>query len=125
MPDSKTDWFVAAGAASGDGSLDKPFHDPWLAFRCAAAGDVIHIAAGTYFGRYDRSSWIVDRPNLTVRGGYNRDFSARTPWKTPSVLAFRSGYEYARENNLIAGRGNHAGLVIDGLFFDAAGRNTY
>ena len=75
MPDTKTDWFVAAGAKSGDGSLDKPFHDPWLAFYCAAAGDVIHIAAGTYFGRYDRSSWVIDRPNLTVRGGYNRDFS--------------------------------------------------
>jgi hypothetical protein len=121
-----SDWFVAADAGpSGDGSRDKPFHDPWRAFRRAEPGDTVHIACGTYFGRFERSSWIIDRPNLTVLGGYSRDFTARTPWKTPSVLAFRSGYEYVRENNLIAGRGNHAGLVIDGVFFDAAGRNTY
>jgi hypothetical protein len=119
-------WFVAADAGpSGDGSREKPFHDLWLALRHAGPGDVIHIAAGTYFGRFDRSSWIVDCPNLTVRGGYTRDFSARTPWKSPSVLACYSGYESTRENNLIAGRDDHAGLVLDGLFFDASGRNSY
>lgn len=115
MPDTKTDWFVAAGAKSGDGSLDKPFHDPWLAVYCAAAGDVIHIAAGTYVGRYDRSSWVIDRPNLTVRGGYNRDFSSRLPWQTPTVFAVFSGYEYTRENNLLSGRDDHSGLLLDGL----------
>lgn len=121
-----SDWFVAAAAgARGDGSRDKPFHDPWLAFRRAEPGDTIHIATGTYFGRFDRSSWIIDCPGLTIRGGYSRDFTTRTPWKTPSILAFYSGYEYTRENNLIAGRGNHSTLVIDGVFFDAAGRNTY
>lgn len=125
MPDTKTDWFVAAGAKSGDGSLDKPFHDPWLAFYCAAAGDVIHIAAGTYFGRYDRSSWVIDRPNLTVRGGYSHDFSSRLPWQTPTVFAVFSGYEYTRENNLLSGRDDHSGLLLDGLFFDASDRNSY
>jgi hypothetical protein len=125
MPDTKTDWFVAAGAKSGDGSLDKPFHDPWLAFYCAAAGDVIHIAAGTYFGRYDRSSWVIDRPNLTVRGGYSRDFSSRAPWQRPTVFAVFSGYEYSRENNLLSGRDDHSGLLLDGLFFDASDRNSY
>ncbi|MBA3495818.1 MAG: right-handed parallel beta-helix repeat-containing protein, partial [Gemmatimonadales bacterium] len=76
-------------------------------------------------GRYDRSSWVVDCPNLSVRGGYARDFSRRTPWETPSVFAVFAGYEATRENNLISGRSDHAGLVLDGLCFDAAGRNTY
>ncbi len=124
MP-SSNNWFVAAGVNSGDGSRLKPFHDPWLAFRSAAPGDIIHIAAGTYFGRYDRSSWVINCPDLTVRGGYNNDFSKRTPWQTPSVFAAFSGYEYVRENNLLSGRDEHSGLVLDGLFFDAAGRNTY
>jgi hypothetical protein len=125
MPNATTDWFVVAGSKSGDGSRDKPFHDPWLALRSAGPGDVIHIAGGTYYGRYDRSSWVVDCPNLTILGGYNGDFTKRTPWGTPSVFAVFPGYEYVRENNLLSGRGDHSGLVLDGLFFDASGRNTY
>jgi hypothetical protein len=125
MPNLSTDWFVAADAKFGDGSRDNPFHDPWLALRSAGPCDVIHIAAGTYFGRYDRSSWVVDCPRVTIRGGYSRDFSKRTPWQTPSVFAVFPAYESSRENNLLSGRGDHSGLVLDGLFFDASGRNTY
>jgi hypothetical protein len=125
MPASTTDWFVAAGAKDGDGSRAKPFHDPWQALRAAGPGDVIHIAAGTYYGCYDRSSWVVDAPNLTIRGGYSPDFSRRTPWNTPSVFAVWPEYESSRESNLITGATDHTGLVLDGLFFDAAGRNAY
>ena len=60
MADSHVDWFVAEGSVSGDGSRERPFHDLWLALRSAGPGDVIHIAAGTYYGRYDRSSWEID-----------------------------------------------------------------
>jgi hypothetical protein len=120
------DWFVAADVGpSGDGSRENPFHDPWLAIRCASPGDVLHVAAGTYYGRYDRSSWTIDCPNLEIRGGYSRDFNSRAPWKTPSVLAFWPGYEAARENNLISWREDHAGLCLDGIFFDGAGANEY
>ncbi|HVR37528.1 MAG TPA: right-handed parallel beta-helix repeat-containing protein, partial [Thermoanaerobaculia bacterium] len=119
------DWFVAPTGAKGDGSRERPFHDPWVAFRRAEPGDTIHIAAGSYYGRLDRSSWIIEAPAITVLGGYSRDFATRTPWKTPSVLGAYSGYEYARENNLIAGRGTHDDLVLDGLCFDSAGRNQY
>jgi len=121
-----TDWFVAADAGtSGDGSREAPFHDPWLAIRCASPGDVVHVAAGTYYGRYDRSSWTIDCPNLEIRGGYSRDFGSRTPWQTPSVLAFWPGYEAPRESNMISGREDHTGLCLDGLYFDAAGVNVY
>src|SRR4029077_562275 len=119
------DWFVAPTGSKGDGSRERPFHDPWVAIRRAEPGDTIHIAAGCYYGRLDRSSWIIEAPTITVLGGYSRDFTTRTPWKTPSVLGAYSGYEYARENNLIAGRGTHDDLVLDGLCFDSAGRNQY
>ena len=74
MAESHVDWFVAEGSVSGDGSREKPFHDLWLALKSAGPRDVIHVAAGTYYGRYDRSSWLVDCPNLEIRGGYSGDF---------------------------------------------------
>ena len=119
------DWFVAASHAAGDGSREKPFHDPWLAFKHAEPGDRIHIAAGTYHGRFDRSSWVVDCPELTVLGGYSPDFATRTPWRTPTILAARAGLRVQHEPNMLQGLGEHAGLVLDGLFFDAADRNDY
>lgn len=125
MAESHVDWFVAEGSVSGDGSREKPFHDLWLALRSAGPGDVIHIAGGTYYGRYDRSSWVVDCPNLEIRGGYGRDFLSRAPWHTPSVFAAYAGYESTRENNILSGHDDHSGLVLDGLFFDASGRNSY
>lgn len=122
---NNVDWFVAPTGVRGEGTRGRPFHDPWVAFRRAEPGDTIHIAAGLYHGRLDRSSWIIQTPRLTVLGGYSRDFGTRTPWKTPSVLGCYPGYEYARENSLIAGRDDHTALVLDGLCIDAAGRNEY
>ncbi|QIG39533.1 hypothetical protein G5T42_08565 [Microbacterium sp. 4R-513] len=120
-----TDLFVAAAATTGDGSRQHPFHDPWLALRAATPGDTVHIAAGTYTGRLERSSWVVDCPELTVLGGYSADFAARTPWRTPTVLAARSALRVATESNMLSGVGDHAGLVLDGLFFDGSGRDDY
>src|SRR5262252_6598857 len=125
MADRQNHWFVAAGAVFGDGSREKPFRDLWQAARAAGPGNTIHVSAGTYFGRYDRSSWIIDCPRLRILGGYTRDFSVRTPWKTPSIFGVFAGYESTRETNLITGRGDHAGLTIDGLYFDSSGANVY
>lgn len=119
------DWFVAPTGVRGDGSRERPFHDPWVAFRRAEPGDTIHVAAGAYNGRFDRSSWVIQTPRITVLGGYSRDFTTRTPWKTPSVLGCYPGYEYAREGSLLGGLGDHSDLILDGLCFDAAGRNKY
>lgn len=119
-------WFVATGVGyTGDGSLEKPFHDLWQAIRSASPGDVIHVASGSYYGRYDRSSWVVDCPNLTIRGGYSPDFSTRNPWRTPTVLAFFPDYRGVRDNNMISFIGDHVDLTLDGLLFDAGGANKY
>jgi hypothetical protein len=120
-----TDLFVATSTTGGDGTRERPWHDPWLALRRAAPGDRIHIAAGTYTGRDERSSWVVDTPDLTVLGGYSPDFAARSPWRTPTVFAARADLRVPHEPNMIQGIGDHDGLVLDGLFFDAAGRNEY
>jgi len=56
----------------------EPFHDPWLAFRATDPG-AIHIAAGTYGETFWPILMIIDAPRLTVLGGYNREFSKRSP----------------------------------------------
>ena len=45
----------------------------------------------------------------------------------PNKEIYRSfrDYEGVREPNMITGRGDHTGLVLDGLVFDASGRNAY
>src|SRR5262245_58877118 len=120
-----TDWFVAPSEKAGDGTRQKPFHDPYVALRAAEPGDVIHVAAGVYHGRYERGFWEVDRPRITLRGGYSPDFSRRTPWETPSVFALLPSHEAVRESSLMIGKDDHSGLVLDGFAFDAGARNGY
>jgi hypothetical protein len=120
-----TDFFIAAGLTSGDGSRERPFHDPWVALKYAEPGDRLHLAAGTYTGRFERSSWVIDCPELTLLGGYSPDFTTRTPWRTPSILGARPDLRVPREPNMLQGLANHDGTVLDGLFFDGAGRNDY
>jgi hypothetical protein len=119
------DWFVAPGPPPGDGTRAQPFNDPWRALAAASSGDSIHIAQGVYYGRYDRSAWLIDRPRVTILGGYDRDFTRRDPWKQPSVFAFFHDYEGSSESNLLVGNGDHSGVVVDGLVFDGAGRGDY
>lgn len=119
------DWYVAPGSAGGDGTKQKPFPDPWRALAVASPGDSIHICEGTYHGRYDRSVWEIDRPRITLLGGYDRGFTKRDPWKQPSVFAFYRDYEGSSESNLLWGRDDHSGVVLDGLAFDGGGRNRY
>ncbi|HEX6685324.1 MAG TPA: right-handed parallel beta-helix repeat-containing protein [Candidatus Limnocylindrales bacterium] len=124
MTGSQVDWFVAAGLTAGDGTKERPFHDPWVALKHAAPGDTIHIAAGTYYGRNERSSWLIDCPELTVLGGYSPDFTTRTPWRTPTILAAWPALRTQREPNMLQGNG-FDGVTLDGLCFDAAGRSDY
>lgn len=123
------DWFVAPAGAGGfhdgDGSRQRPFSDLWRALAVAAPGDVIRIAEGTYYGRHDRSAWVIDRPRLTIAGGYDATFASRDPWTRPTVLAFYRDFEGTNENSLLVGRENHAGVIIDGIVIDGAGRNRY
>lgn len=125
LPCAAADWFVAPGAPTGDGSRAKPFHDPWRALAVAAPGDAVHIAAGVYYGRHDRSAWEIDRPRVTILGGYDAGFARRDPWTLHTVLAFYPDFEGTSESNLLLGRDDHAGVVIDGIVFDGGGRNRY
>jgi hypothetical protein len=79
---------VRAGATGGDGSLQKPFADPWQPLEKCEAGDSIHVAEGKYFGKNSTAQWKVTFDNVSLLGGYDKDFKERNPWKHPTQLRY-------------------------------------
>ncbi len=119
------DWFVRAGASGGDGSKAKPFKDPWQALEKVQAGDTIHVAEGEYNGKLKSGTWKVDTTDITLLGGYDKDFTERNPWTHPTRLtapndAKTRGYGYT-----LQGDGDHSGTVVDGFVFDRKNYNKY
>lgn len=119
------DWFVRAGATGGNGSKEKPFRDPFQALEKCEAGDFIHVATGEYVGKLKMGYWKVEMPDLTILGGYNADFTARDPWKTPTLLHTPADYKGARNNLTIEGDLDHSGTILDGFVFDKKLNNVY
>lgn len=119
------DWFVRAGARGGDGTMDKPFRDPWQALEKVQAGDAVHIAEGEYVGKMMAGRWKVGAPYVSLLGGYDAQFKERNPWKRPTRLFAPADYKGRRDGYVIEGTGDHTGAVIDGLVFDRATDNQY
>jgi hypothetical protein len=65
------DWFVRAGSADGDGTIAKPFMDPWKALEKYEAGDRINIAEGKYYGKLDCGTWKIPL-KAELLGGFFR-----------------------------------------------------
>jgi hypothetical protein len=119
------DWFVRAGSSGGDGSKEKPFRDPYQALEKVEAGDFIHVAGGEYVGKLKTGQWKVDCPDISLLGGYSSDFSARDPWKNPTVLQCPADFKGRRGGYTLEGADDHTGFVLDGFVFDKKLNNTY
>lgn len=78
------DWFVRAGNIGGEGSLEKPFADPWQALEKLEAGDKVHVTEGKYYGKVDAGYWVIPFARVELYGGYDPTFKERNPWKHPS-----------------------------------------
>ena len=150
-------WSLLAGAkdlyvrtgSSGDGTKGSPYGDVDDALRSAFSGDVIHVAEGTYFGAANGGTFIISKANLTLVGGYNKDFSERQPFKYRSRLMqgedpdpkmcrdskrcaalvtlqkipkHKSSYN---GNAIIRGQGDHTNFVLDGFVIDGYTRHKY
>lgn len=125
------DWYVAPGA-SGDGTKASPIGGLHQAIDKAVAGDVIHVAQGTYHGKLSIGFIVIDKPGLTLCGGYkDATFAERNPFLYPTLIAedpankgsaFEGGYVRAEK----AGAPTvHDSTTIDGFWFDRKGQNSY
>lgn len=141
------DWYVRVGATGGDGSLAKPLGAIEDALTDALAGDVIHVAEGLYYGKGGGGKWVVKTPNIVLVGGYKSDFSARHPWRYPTVLMRKPDPEWnlhvcramgcvhdlaaplaSYNPEALLGQGTQddaTNLVVDGFVLDAHTRHAY
>lgn len=89
---------------------------------------VIKMTAGEYkgdlgSGAYEFPAFKNEKASLTIEGGYNADFSARSPFKTPTkivTVADRSApmIKFGRNSKLKS-------FKVDGLLFDSQASNKY
>lgn len=123
---SGRDWFVKAGAQGGDGSKEKPFKDPWQALEKCTPGDAIHVAEGGYFGKLKTGYWTVNVRMISLLGGYDKEFTARNPWKYPTRLGYAKDDSKAwTEGSFIRGNDDHTGFILDGFVLDGSDVNQY
>lgn len=73
MPTAAGTVFVDAAATGGDGSRTAPFATVAQALASAGQDAVIYVAAGTY-----REHLVIGDKNLTLYGGFDAGFGART-----------------------------------------------
>ncbi len=117
------DWFVRAGAQGGDGSLAKPFADPWQAFAKCEANDAIHVTEGKYYGQSSSGMWKIPFDGVQVYGGYDTQFKERDPWKHNSQFLWDPASKNPpRENPIMS---NSKNVVLDGIVVDMVHNNDY
>lgn len=115
-PVEARDWFVREGASGGDGSMNKPFADPWQALDTCEANDAIHITGGKYFGRNNGGTWEIKFDGVQLIGGYDKDFKSRDPWKNSTQLLWdKASKNWPKEDRLQSTARN---CVIDGITID-------
>ncbi len=116
-PVRASEWFVREGSDGGDGTLAKPFGDPWQALEKCEAGDSIHVTGGKYFGKLNAGVWEMPFDNVQLIGGYDKQFTSRDPWTNRTELL----WDPASKNRMLRPRlsGNAAkNCVVDGFVID-------
>ncbi len=143
------DVYVSAGKKGGNGSKEKPYGAIYEAMNMGVyAGDVVHVSEGIYYGEGGSGKWLIKVNNLTLTGGYNKDFSERNPFKYQTILVRGMGEDVIeeskkREHNkkwgldltytkasynggpMIKGEGDSSNTIIDGFIVDGYTRNKY
>lgn len=117
------DWFVRAGEVGGDGTVARPFADPWEALEVCEAGDRVHVAAGEYTGRFGAGTWVIPFDRVALYGGYDARFETRDPWANPAHLSWDpASKNWPRQARLTSQAHD---VVVDGFVLDMQGQVQY
>lgn len=143
------DIYVRAGSKGGNGTMEKPYGTIEEAMNMGAyAGDVIHVTEGVYYGEGGSGKIVIKVNNLTLVGGYSKDFKERNPFKYQTIFvrgmdpdlineAKKRGHDKKwgldftptkasyNPNAMISGEGDSSNTIIDGFVIDGYTRNAY
>ncbi|HPP04491.1 MAG TPA: right-handed parallel beta-helix repeat-containing protein [Spirochaetota bacterium] len=143
------DIYVRAGSKSGNGTIEKPYGTIEEAMNMGVyAGDVIHVSEGVYYGEGGSGKIVIKVNNLTLVGGYSKDFKERNPFKYQTIFvrgmdpdlieeAKKRGHDKKwgldltptkasyNPNAMISGEGDSSNTIIDGFIIDGYTRNSY
>ncbi|HZE96331.1 MAG TPA: right-handed parallel beta-helix repeat-containing protein [Planctomycetota bacterium] len=111
------EWFIREGSEGGDGSMAKPFGDPWMALEKAEAGDIVHVTGGKYYGKLNQALWKLPFDNIQLIGGYDKEFKTRDPWTNRTELKWDETSKNSPNAPRLQGNGC-SGCVVDGITID-------
>lgn len=125
------DWYVSQTNGTGkEGTKEQPAKDLGNIVAQLKAGDVVHIATGTYLGRAENGSDEITVP-VSIIGGYSNDFNTRDPWgQYKTILTGNNVYMTSSLARLAIltdkSFADYSGeVLVDGIVFDNAPRNRY
>ena len=126
------DYYVSAARGKGKkASMESPAKDLGNIVSKLKPGDTVHIAGGTYTGRGDCGTVVIEVP-VNIIGGYADDFSSRDPWgQHKTVLSGdNKSVNWERMPALMIDLMKYKGkempsITVDGIIVDHALRNRY
>ena len=120
------DYYISPTGRGRTASKAKPAKDLAAVIMKLKAGDVVHIAGGTYKSKSGRGSDVIP-VSVSIIGGYSPDFSTRDPWgKYKTILTGTNDYSTGLTTSRlrINGRAGNP-VLIDGIIIDNGPRNRY
>jgi len=120
------DYYISPAGRGKSATKEKPAKDLAAIVLKLKAGDVVHIAGGTYKSKSGRGSDVISC-SVSIIGGYSPDFSSRDPWGAHKTILtgtnnYNTGLTTARLR--INGRAG-APVLIDGVIIDNGPRNRF
>lgn len=119
---------IETGSNSNPGTKDAPQKLLWKVMKNLADGDQVHVAEGWYMGQSKSGKMPkCENSNVTIEGGWNKDFSERNPFKYFTMIAppadrqGAGGEIFAWESPT----GKIDNVTIDGFLIDRGGHNYY